>query len=90
MRILTFEELGPLKGIPWTRDHVRRKCRDGEFPAPIQLSAARIGWIEAEVDRWLEERAQHRGSLPARHYTPPPKRKRGRRRGNRPMATSDV
>jgi prophage regulatory protein len=60
MRLITFSELRPLKGIGYSRDHLRRKTRAGEFPQPIALSERRIGWVEAEVDTWLEERAARR------------------------------
>ena len=33
-----------------------RKCKDGTFPAPIQLSTRRVGWDEDEVDAWLASR----------------------------------
>ena len=66
MRILTFDELKSEKGVVWTRDHLRRLCRAGQFPAPLALSSARIGWLEAEVDEWISKRAEHRGALPPR------------------------
>jgi hypothetical protein len=29
---------------------------EGLFPRPIQLGECVLGWIEAEVDRWIRER----------------------------------
>jgi prophage regulatory protein len=57
MRLLTFEQLRSDRGIAYSRDHLRRKCGRREFPAPVQLSENRIGWVESEVDAWLEQRA---------------------------------
>ena len=28
----------------------------GQFPAPINLGPRTVGWIEAEIDAWLESR----------------------------------
>lgn len=35
----------------------------GEFPAPIQIGARAVGWLETEVTSWLQERivASRRG-----------------------------
>ena len=42
MKLITFAQLGPEKGIPRCRDHVRRLVKIGKFPAPIQLSEHKI------------------------------------------------
>jgi prophage regulatory protein len=60
MRIVSFEELRPLKGIVYSRDHLRRLCDDGKFPKPIRLSSARIAWLESDVDEWIAQRAAER------------------------------
>jgi prophage regulatory protein len=52
MRLLSFAELKS-RGVPWCRDHLRRKCAAGEFPKPIPISDSRIAWIEVEVDDWI-------------------------------------
>ncbi len=33
MRIITFKELKTLKGIPFSREHIRRLEADGKFPS---------------------------------------------------------
>ena len=60
MKVISFDQLGPQKGIRYCRDHLRRKIRAGEFPEPVALSDRRIAWIEAEVDAWLAARAAER------------------------------
>ena len=30
--------------------------KNGEFPAPIKLSARAVGWREADVEQWINER----------------------------------
>jgi prophage regulatory protein len=60
MRLLTFNELKQQKGIPYCRDHLRRKVKAGEFPKPIQVGPGRVAWIEEEVDAKLAELAAQR------------------------------
>ena len=31
---------------------------NGQFPAPIRLSANTVGWLEHEIDAWIAERAK--------------------------------
>ena len=66
MKLIDFKSLGPLKGINYSRDHLRRKCKAGEFPNPMLISAHRISWLEAEIDDWLAKKQQARDAkLPA-------------------------
>jgi len=38
------------------RSTIYQYVRAGTFPAPINLGTKSVGWIEAEVDAWLEAR----------------------------------
>jgi prophage regulatory protein len=60
VKLIDFKSLSPSKGINYSRDHLRRKVKAGEFPKPVPLSDCRIAWIEAEVDEWLVARAAER------------------------------
>ena len=60
MKLIDFKESKPKKGINYSRDHLRRKSKAGEFPQPVAISAARIAWIEAEIDEWLADKARGR------------------------------
>jgi predicted DNA-binding transcriptional regulator AlpA len=60
VKLIDFKALGPSKGISYSRDHLRRKVKAGEFPRPIPVSHRRIAWIEAEIDEWLAARAAER------------------------------
>lgn len=33
-----------------------RHAKSGAFPAPVQISARAIGWIEDQVEAWIESR----------------------------------
>ena len=61
MKLIDFKSLALLKGINYSRDHLRRKWKAGEYPKPIRISEHRICWVEAEVDAWVDakERARH-------------------------------
>src|SRR5262245_22707734 len=101
MRLLTFAQLGPEKGIPHCRDHVRKLAKAGKFPAPIQLSENKIAWLEAEIDAMIAAKAEERSKKPIDARRPElaaPKRLPGRPRkisppveaGSRPGAPRAV
>lgn len=56
MKVVGFSQLKPIYGIPYTRDHLRRKVKAGEFPPPIQLSERMIAWREEDVEEWIRSR----------------------------------
>jgi predicted DNA-binding transcriptional regulator AlpA len=62
MRVLIYPELQPKKGIPYTREHIRRREKAGTFPQHLDLGDARIGWIEEEIDEWIAKRAAQRSN----------------------------
>ena len=46
------EKVGLSKTTIWRRE------RDGDFPRRLQLGGKAVGWLEAEVDEWIETRAR--------------------------------
>jgi prophage regulatory protein len=38
------------------RSHVHKLVSQGRFPHPIKLGLRSSGWVESEVDTWLEQR----------------------------------
>jgi predicted DNA-binding transcriptional regulator AlpA len=67
MRVLTAADLRDRKGIAWSRQHLWRKVRAGEFPKPFKLSGRERGpnvWDEGEIDEWLRS-ARNRSSTTA-------------------------
>jgi predicted DNA-binding transcriptional regulator AlpA len=70
MNILSRRDLAEKKGIPWSREHIHRKVKAGEFPAPFKLTSRGLNyWDEAEIDQWLGQRANKRSE--ARQATHP-------------------
>jgi prophage regulatory protein len=59
MRLLTYPELRE-RGIKYSRQHLDRLMKAKQFPLKIQIGAARIGWVESEVDAWLKAKADAR------------------------------
>jgi prophage regulatory protein len=39
-----------------------RLVNEGQFPAPIKLTAGCTAWFEHEIDQWLEAKALERGT----------------------------
>jgi prophage regulatory protein len=64
VKLLSFHELRPQKGIRYCRDHLRRKIAAGEFPKPIRVSDNHIAWLEEEIDRYIEQLVAKRDGLP--------------------------
>ena len=47
-----------LKRVGLARSTLYKAVREGKFPAPILLSSRAVGWLQTEVDAWLEQRIQ--------------------------------
>ena len=45
-----------IKRTGLSRSSIYQKISDGDFPRPISLSSRAVGWIEFEIDDWLEQR----------------------------------
>ena len=79
MKVLSYRDLFPKKGVPYSRVHTDRLEAAGKFPKRIYLSENTVVWSEEEIDAWLEARAAERVSEPAGEPAPSPvKRGRGR------------
>lgn len=53
-RIIKLSELKDIVGL--ARSTIYRMSSEGRFPKPIKLGERSSGWIESEVEQWLEER----------------------------------
>ena len=38
------------------RSTIYAKVAKHEFPSPIQLSERSVGWLEADIEAWIEQR----------------------------------
>lgn len=41
-----------------SRSTIYDRIKAGTFPAPISLGAKAVGWIESEIDAWLNARVE--------------------------------
>ena len=51
--------------VPYSRSTIYLKVARGEFPAPINLGARAVAWLESDIDKWIAERIE--GSEQMRH-----------------------
>jgi predicted DNA-binding transcriptional regulator AlpA len=66
-RALRYPQLKEEKGIPYSREHIRRLELAGKFPKHFHFSSHRgsCGWWEHEVDAHLEACAAGREEVTA-------------------------
>jgi len=76
-RLLRFDELSALKGVPFSRSHLRRLEKRGEFPKRIPVGGNSIVWDEDEIDTFLNTKRAARNAPPPE----PVGHRRVRRRG---------
>jgi prophage regulatory protein len=57
-RVLRLPQVIEKSGLG--RDSVYRGAREGWFPKPVKLTERASGWLESEIDTWLEHRAAKR------------------------------
>ena len=43
-----------------SRSTIYLRISNGEFPTPISLGGRAVGWLESEVNDWLETKIQNR------------------------------
>jgi prophage regulatory protein len=56
MKLVTKKELRTLLGVPYSPQHIARLEAAGRFPKRIKLGENRVAWLQAEVEKWIEER----------------------------------
>ena len=57
-RILSKKQLREL--VLYSSQHIARLEKAGLFPKRVQLGPNRVGWVEAEVLDWLQQRIDQR------------------------------
>jgi prophage regulatory protein len=66
MRLVRFHELATVHDIPFTRVHINRLIKAGQFPAPVRLGEHTIAWINDEIIAWKERARAERDERQAR------------------------
>jgi prophage regulatory protein len=71
LRVIRLREL--LKRVPYSTSTIYARVREGKFPAPVSLggnSGNSVGWLEHEVEAWIEARMAERSEPPTTARTP--------------------
>ena len=58
MRLLSKRQVKEL--VLYSPQHIARLEASGQFPKRVKLGQNRVGWVEAEVLEWLQERIEAR------------------------------
>ena len=58
MKVLRKKDVAVKVGL--SAVHIMRLVKWGRFPAPLKLGPASIGWLETEIDQWIEVKAAQR------------------------------
>jgi prophage regulatory protein len=65
IRILRSKNVQSKTG--YSRMQIHRLERAGDFPPRVRLGPNSVGWLESEVDDWLEKKVKIRDARPARN-----------------------
>jgi prophage regulatory protein len=65
MKLLPYDDLKPVKGIPYSKVQIWRLEKLKKFPKHVQVGPARVAWAEHEIDAWIAERISARDSVAA-------------------------
>jgi prophage regulatory protein len=64
-RYLRYQELKPLKGIPFSRQHIKRLQKALKFPLSVPFGDNTEVFLEHEVDQWVADRIAERDAKAA-------------------------
>ena len=56
-RILRRAEVQARTGV--SRSGIYAAIKSKTFPAPVKLGVRAVGWLESEIDGWIDERIRH-------------------------------
>jgi predicted DNA-binding transcriptional regulator AlpA len=62
MKVVSYRDLKPRKGIRFSRVHILRLMKGQKFPQSFKIGDHSAVWDEAEIDEWLEKRAAQRAA----------------------------
>jgi prophage regulatory protein len=60
-RILRLPAVKSATGLG--RSELYDKIRRGEFPPQVKLGPKAVGWLESEVDAWIDQRVSERDGV---------------------------
>jgi prophage regulatory protein len=60
-RIIRIPETVELSGVP--KSSIYALLKEGKFPKPVQLSRRCVGFVESEVQAWIQSRIDDRDAV---------------------------
>jgi len=60
MRIMRLKEVIEKTGL--SRSTIYNLISQGKFPKQIDLGARSVGWVDTEIEEWLEVKIAHRNA----------------------------
>lgn len=67
-KIQRLPEVKSLTGL--SRSTIYLRMSEGRFPKPISLGGRAVGWLEEEIQTWIQERIEESRSSVSRPYRP--------------------
>ena len=64
-RVLRRRDVQDRTGL--SRSTLYERVAEGSFPQPIHLGGRSVGWLESEVDQWIDDCVARSRAIPARH-----------------------
>jgi prophage regulatory protein len=65
MKLLSYDDLKPAKGIQYSKVQIWRLEKLGKFPKRIEIGPGRRAWAEHEIDAWIASRIAARDNAEA-------------------------
>ena len=70
MKLLSYDELKPEKGITYSKTQLWRLEKEARFPRRVSLTGnpnGRSAWLESEIDEWIKDRIAQRDAKAGAH-----------------------
>ncbi|QUE31395.1 helix-turn-helix transcriptional regulator [Francisella philomiragia] len=59
LKILRLNQVVELTGT--SKSTIYRWISNSQFPKPINLSSSSVGWLEADINDWIQSKIEARG-----------------------------
>ncbi|TXH09252.1 MAG: AlpA family transcriptional regulator [Spirochaetes bacterium] len=61
IKLLRRPDVEAMTGL--RRSSIYEMMQDNTFPKPVQLNKRMVGWVESEIEGWLEEKIAERDGV---------------------------
>lgn len=60
LKLIPFTDLKVRFGVTFSRQHLKTLETLGKFPRRVAIGDNRVGWVEAEVEKWMSDKIEAR------------------------------